>query len=247
MEMTVDEDVAGQVRILRVREPRVPRQRFATTRWSLVLHAQAENGAWALAELCRIYWSPVHAFIRGHGLSKDDADEVTQGFFEKLLARNDIARVDRARGRFRAWLRTCAYRYMCNWLNAQPGARRVHVALELHEHELTGGLSPERVFDRDWALTVLDRSLARLQQRYEQRGDLATFMHLYATLAGGRSECDDRQLAVLLGTSADAVKVRRCRLHERFRRCIELEVSETVGSAEELDDEIQELIDALAP
>jgi RNA polymerase sigma factor (sigma-70 family) len=225
-------------------------QRFTTTRWSLILQANEGDGRAALGELCRAYWSPVNAFIRGHGLSQEDAADVTQSFFEKLLTRNDLGRADQARGKFRSWLRTCARNHLYNWFEAgggiTVGGQALHVDVETHAHELKDEQTAERFFDRRWALTVLDRALARLKQRYERGGKADIFEHLRGEVSGDPSTKSDKDLSRLLGKSVSAIKVQRLRLRQRFKECLRAEVCETVASQKDVDEEIRRLIDALA-
>jgi RNA polymerase sigma factor (sigma-70 family) len=230
--------------------PRAARQRFLTTRWSLVVQAAEPGGAAALAALCRDYWTPVHAFIQGHGVSSEDAADVTQEFFEALLARNAIARVDQARGQFRSWLRSCARNHLYNWFAKRRGlavgGRAVHVSADLHADELRNDETAERLFDRRWALTVLERALSRLKARYERAGKGDLFTHLHGGLGGGGgSEHNDKELSILLGKSVGAIKVERHRLKRRFQECLRAEVLETVASPSDVDEELKRLIEAL--
>lgn len=225
-------------------------RRFATTRWSLVNRAREPDGRQALAELCRAYWYPVQVFIQGYGLSAVDAADVTQGFFEAVLARNDLAKVDRERGRFRCWLRKCARNYLYNWFKrnntAAHGGGAVHVPFEDHCDALRDELTPERSFDRRWALTVIDRAVSRLRHRYERANKGAHFAELQAGLWGGACDDSDRELALRLRTTVGALKVQRHRLRHRFQECLRAEVAETVASPDEVDDELRRLIHALS-
>lgn len=239
----------------RRRPARAAGQRFATTRWSLVIQASTLDGRTALSELCRAYWAPVHAFIQGHGVSNEDAADVTQEFFEVLLARNDLARADPSRGRFRSWLRTCARNHLYNWFERRSGlrvgGRAVHVSVEGQPGAplpgcLVDAQHAERLYDRRWALTVVQRALEVLRQRYERAHKSALFDALYAGLAGSASEANDGELSLLLGKSVSAVRVERHRLRARFQECLKLQVAETVASAEEIDDELRRLFAALS-
>ncbi|HEX6242214.1 MAG TPA: sigma-70 family RNA polymerase sigma factor, partial [Polyangiales bacterium] len=129
--------------------------------------AAGPGGRQALSELFRAYWQPVRLFVQSHGVSAEDAADVTQELFENLLLRNDLARVDRARGQFRSWLRTCARNHLYNWLArrrcARVGGRAVHVSVDSQCEALQSPMTPDRLFDRNWALTLLDRALVRLR------------------------------------------------------------------------------------
>lgn len=227
-------------------------QRFATTRWSLVMQAAEPGGVAALSELCRAYWSPVCAFIQGYGLSAQDAADVTQGFFEKLLARNDIARADRSRGQFRSWLRTCARNYLYNWFQRSKcptfGGNIAH--LEIEAAEALAVCAPdmqdaERMYDRRWAQTVVDRALTRLEQRYARAGKRDLFLHLQAGLSGVNTDTSDQELSLTLGRSVNSIKVERHRMRKRFLECLKAEVAETVNDLSEIDAELQRLLEAL--
>jgi RNA polymerase sigma-70 factor (ECF subfamily) len=229
------------------------RQRFATTRWSLVTQAAEPGGVAALSELCRAYWSPVHAFIQGHGVSAEDAADVTQEFFETLLARNDLARADRTRGQFRSWLRTCARNHLYNWFarrrGLRVGGRAVHVSVDAAEGLAEASLDTqdaERMYDRRWAQTVIDRALGRLEQRYLRADKRELFARLQVGLSGAPSDGSDRQLSLVLGKSVGAIKVERHRMRKRFLECLKVEVAETVSDLSEIDAELRRLLEALS-
>ncbi len=230
--------------------------RFATTRWSVVFRAAQPDGGQALCQLCRSYWYPVYSFVRGHGLSAEDAADVTQGVFEKLLERQDIASLDPAKGQFRSWLRACARYYLCNWFahrhTRKAGGQAAHVSIDVAAAEErlvfedAGSLEPEKAFDRRWALTVLERALGEVRAQYERAGKSALFDHLEDTLAADQRSITDAELSLLLGKSVGAIKVERHRLKRRFQRCLRAEVAKTITGATRVDDEIRRLIDALA-
>jgi len=212
------------------------------------MQASGADGLSALSDLCRAYWAPVHAFIKGHGVNSEDAADVTQEFFELLLARNTLARADRTRGRFRSWLRTCARNHLYAWFEQRAalkrGGRAVHVSADAHPP--LDAQHAERLFDRRWALTVLERALEQLRQRYERANKRALFDALYGGLSGSSSEADDREFALLLGKSVSAIRVERHRLRTRFQECLKREVADTVASASEIDDELRRLFAALS-
>lgn len=227
-----------------------PGRRFATTRWSLVSKAAGPDGRHALSELFRAYWQPVRTFIQSHGVSPEDAADVTQDLFENLLLRNDLARLDRTRGQFRSWLRTCARNHLYNWLARRRcmrvGGRAVHVSVESQNETLCTALTPERLFDRHWALTLLDRALARLRHRYERTHKLALFEALQPGPQCRDGEVCDAEWAARLGMSVSAVRVERHRMRQRFHECLRAEVATTVLDPADIDDELRRLIDALA-
>jgi RNA polymerase sigma-70 factor (ECF subfamily) len=195
----------------------------------------------------------VHAFIQGHGVSAEDAADVTQGFFETLLKRKHIARADRTRGQFRSWLRTCARNYLYNWFarrNAQKvGGDVVHVSIDAAETALAVPMSSpdaERAYDRRWAQTVVDRALTRLEQRYVRSGKHTLFVHLQVGLSGATRDMNDRELSRVLGKSEGSIKVERHRLRKRFLECLKVEVAETVSDLSEIEAELRRLLEALS-
>jgi RNA polymerase sigma-70 factor (ECF subfamily) len=245
-----------QVRSMASGPPAPAARKFATTRWSIVFKAAEPEGERALSLLCQRYWYPIYAFVRGHGLDAQDAADVTQGFFEKLLARNDIAGLSPDKGQFRSWLRACARNYLCNWFahrrTLAAGGQAVHVSIDgaLAEERLRleakEQIGPDRLFDRRWALAVMERALTRLGEQYEQAGKAQVFRCLYETLGGDGRGASDLELASLLGKSAGAVRVERHRMRRRFHECLRAEVAKTISGASRVDDEIRRLIDALA-
>jgi RNA polymerase sigma factor (sigma-70 family) len=244
--------------MLRVREDLQARsaRRFATTRWSIVFEAAEPQGARALSLLCQRYWYPIYAFVRGHGLDAEDAADVTQGFFEQLLLRNDLAALSPEKGQFRSWLRACARNYLCNWFahrrTVAAGGRALHVSIdsaraeERLRLEAKEQVGPDRLFDRRWALAVMERALTRLGEHYQRAGKAQVFRCLYETLGGDACGASDLELATLLGKSAGAVKVERHRMKRRFQACLRAEVATTISGAGRIDDEIRRLIDALS-
>lgn len=210
----------------------------------------------ALAVVCRWYWYPVYAFIRSLGVDRDDARDVTQGFFAGVLERNDLARLDPARGRFRSWLRTAAKRHLYNELDrarAKKRSRSLTVSIDALSAEErlrmevdAGQLPSDQLFDRRWALTVIERSIARLRAFYAAKGKAELFAQLEDTLALGEAEQRDAELAARLGKSPGAVRQERHRMRKQYRRCLREEVALTVQTSTDVDDEIRSLLLALA-
>jgi DNA-directed RNA polymerase specialized sigma24 family protein len=230
---------------------------FATTRWSLVLAAgrRAEPGAdRALAALCEAYWYPLYAHARRRGLDAGSAEDRVQSFFARLLEKDGLAVADPRRGRFRGFLLAAFGHFLANEWDRERAIRRGggHAVLSL---DFAGGearlgrepadeRTPERVFDRLWALSVLDRALGRLREEYESGGKGRLFDELKPALAGDRST-PYADLAGRLGMSEGAVKMAVHRLRGRCREVLREEVAETVGSPEEVDDELRQLFAAL--
>ena len=232
---------------------------FAATRWSLVLAAaggaDAARAADAMAELCRIYWYPLYAYIRRRGHSSHEAEDLTQEFFLRLLAKEDFAGVDRRKGKFRAFLLAAMKHFLANqWDRCQAqkrgGAERIlsldTVSAEIrYRLEPSHNLTPEKLFERQWAMTVLERVLARLQGELDAAGKTVLFQGLKPFLTGGRPAASYAEVAVELQMSEGAVKVAVHRLRRRFRELLKEEIAQIVTGPEEIDDEIRYLLACL--
>ena len=232
--------------------------RFATTRWSVVVAAGQKAGGddarAALETLCRTYWYPLYVYARRKGHAAEDAADLVQGFFASLLERRAVARADRERGRFRSFLLASLDHYLANeWRRAtaqKRGGGAVLVGLDFDDGERRYGLepshhlTPDRVYERRWALTLIDAAMGRLRAEYQarDRGDL------FATLAGLISgERDEAYAGVAgrLGMSEGAVKVAVHRLRKRCRELLREEVAQTVAGEAQVDDELGHLLDAV--
>lgn len=233
-----------------MRERRAP---FPATQWSLILTAggHGEGSREALEALLRAYWPPLFAFACRQGCGPDVAQDVVQGFLARLLERGDLTRVDPERGRFRSYLLAGLQHYLISQVRHEKAAKRgpmMVVPLEAgavaREARLVpdGELSPEVVFDRRWARRVLERAMDRLQSEQEARGKGDWYRALKAGLAGDEGQ-DYGRLAVELGSSPGAVAVAVHRLRKRLRELVRLEVSQTVGSAEDLELEMRHLME----
>ena len=236
------------------------RARFATTRWTVVLAAGQKsdaNAADALATLCQTYWYPVYAFVRRRGHNPDDAQDLTQAFFARLLEKQVIPRADRERGRFRAFLLASLRNFLYNEHDRQTarkrgGDRRVlPIAFDAVEsrygtepgHQLT----PDRAFERQWALTVLEQALAALELQYRESGKHALFGALAPYLTPDSGDLDYRRTAAELGFSEAATKMAASRLRRRYRELIREEIARTVADPADVEDELRSLFAALAP
>lgn len=238
--------------------PGAPR-RFATTRWSLVAAAGRPGGEGdagrALEELCHAYWYPLYDHARRRGYSPDDARDRTQGFFARLLEKRDLGGADRSRGRFRSYLLGAFRHYLANERDrdraGRRGGGRAVLSLDFDSGETrflqepSSGETPERAFDRRWALTVLERAMARLRDDYERGGKGALFAALRPALAGDRGVAH-AEVAARLGMTEGAVKVAVHRLRSRCADLVRREIAETVGSPEEVEDELGHLFRALS-
>lgn len=224
---------------------------FRNTRWSLVLLARdedVETARGALSELCEIYWFPLYAFIRRRGYSPPDAEDLTQDFFMRLLERKDLDRAEPEKGRLRSYLLGALKHFLSNASarenTEKRGGGRVAIPLDTEWAESQLKLepgsdrsTPEKLFDRRWALTLLDRALENVRAAYQKRGKENQFETLEKFIAWNSGE-DFRRAAEALGMSESAVRVALHRLRQRYRKELRREVAETVGSEAELEEEI---------
>jgi RNA polymerase sigma-70 factor (ECF subfamily) len=229
---------------------------FATTRWSLVLAAgrEAERSGAALEQLCAAYWYPIYHFVRRQGRSTHDAQDLTQEFFARLLARNWIAQADQSRGRFRSFLLVVLKRFLAGeWERAQAQKRaadRPHLPLEDAETRYlrapVANGTPEEAFDKHWALTLIERTLQELRAEYERDGRGLVFETLKSCLTTAPDARPYAELAAALGLSEGAVKVAVHRLRDRYREKLRAEIAQTVESPSEVDGEMRHLMRVLA-
>ena len=233
---------------------------FATTHWSLIVRAAEDGtpqGRDALEELCRIYWHPLYWFARRRGLEPADAEDLTQGFLADLLARGAVAKADAARGRFRTFLLSSFENYRSHERAragaAKRGGGRAVVSLEamqaaegqfLHEPAITE--SPERAFDRKWAMSLIEMTLEALRHEYVAIGKFELFDQLKAELWGGLGKAGYADIARRIGSTEGAVKMAACRLRQRFGERFRTEVAKTVIDPSETDEEIRHLLAAVS-
>lgn len=231
---------------------------FRTTHWSLVLSAgrSGEPGArQALETLCSTYWYPLYAFARRKGQSPEDAQDLVQGFFARLLARDDLAQVHPDKGRFRTFLLTALSHFLANeWDRSQAQKRGGGVEMvpltgddpeERFLQAMYGDVSPDLAFDRSWAERMLATVLGRLRRECEADGRAGRFDALKGLLLGDRSGLSYTQIAAALETSEQGVKSAVHRLRQRFRELFRDEVAQTVAHPAEIDDELRHLIRAM--
>ncbi|HEV7406383.1 MAG TPA: sigma factor [Chthoniobacteraceae bacterium] len=229
---------------------------FATTRWSIVLAAGANDtqAGKALGELCRLYWYPLYAFVRRQGQDAHAAQDLTQEFFARLIEKEWLGEVARERGRFRSWLLASMRHFLANEWNKERTQKRGGGALVVsldetdaegrYLHEPAAVTDAAQLFDRRWAMTLLDGVLARLQGEMQAAGKAAQFDALKAALLGGAP--DYRALAAGLRMSEGAARVAVHRLRERYRELLRAAVAETVESPAEIEGELQYLFAALS-
>jgi RNA polymerase sigma factor (sigma-70 family) len=232
---------------------------FAVTRWSVVLAAgssDSNNARDALETLCRTYWRPIYAFVRRQGHKPPDAQDLTQEFFARLLQKNYLGAVDRAKGRFRSFLLVCLKNFLANeWDKAgaqKRGAHPILIPIEAQSAETSCGFEPaenataDKIFERRWALTLLEQVLARLRAEYTREGNTRAFEELKSALKGERRSVPYSEIAGRLGMSEGAVKVAVHRLRQRYRELLREEIAHTVSGPEQVEEEIRALFAALS-
>jgi RNA polymerase sigma factor (sigma-70 family) len=235
-----------------------PREYFVTTHWTLVLDAGCSDSTRAreaLAELCQTYWYPLYAYVRRRGETPTDAEDLTQGFFERLLELNSMADVRREKGKFRSFLLASLNHYLSDERDrarAQKRGRGLVSSLDAAaaesrlSREAADTLTPEKLFERKWAMTVLETVVQGLQREYESSGKGALFMALRFSIAGDKGEEPYAKLSERLGLSEPALRVAVHRLRERYRQLLRDEIARTVATKAEVDGEIRQLFGALA-
>lgn len=231
---------------------------FQTTQWSLV--AAAGNGAsaearGAMENLCRAYWYPVYAFIRRRGRQPDDARDLAQEFFARLIEKEHLESADPQRGRFRTFLLTALTRFLINQYEHDAAQKRgggeSPLSLSVDEGETRYLREPadhwtaERLFERRWALTVLGQTLAALRAEHETAGKLELFDALKVYLTGESGAPPLRQAAERLDMTEGSVKVAIHRLRQKYRELLRRQIAETVADESEVEDELRALLAAL--
>jgi RNA polymerase sigma factor (sigma-70 family) len=227
--------------------------RFQSTCWTTVL-ATRDSGSpeaqAALETLCRTYWYPIYAFIRRWGHPTSDAEDLTQDFFTRLLARNDLASVDPARGKFRTFLLTACRNFLLNRrkhdvVHPPPFTFDFGDAENRYTRELADDWTPERIFDRRWALTLLGSVLDQLEEEMVRRGKGPLFERLRPLLLGGPDAGTHAMIGADLGMTGNALRVAVHRLRNRFRALLRAEIGWTVADPDQVDEEIKDLFAAL--
>lgn len=233
--------------------------RFQTTRWTVVMAARGgttPEAREALAALCGDYWYPLYAFARRRGHSPEAAEDLVQGFFARLLEKGDLAAVDRHKGRFRSFLLAACSHYAANRADhdraARRGGGRAPIPIDRHDGEgryaaePAHDLTPERLFERQWALTLLDRVLGRLEAEMAAAGQSARFEALRPALLGDGRRAPYAAIAADLGLTDEAARAAASRLRRRYRALLREEVAGTLDDPAAVDDEIRSLFGALA-
>jgi RNA polymerase sigma factor (sigma-70 family) len=227
---------------------------FATTHWSVVLEAQGESPAAqeALERLCRIYWRPIYSFLRRQGISADDAQDLTQGFFALLLERRDLATVRREKGRLRSYLLSALKHFLVDehrrTMAIKRGKGERLIPLEELRAEERSGMEPadpltaERIYERRWASTLLDRVLSRLEDKYRTRGNAALFDSFNQLLADEPGTPSQADIAAQLGMTENAVSQAFYRFRQSYQSLLREEIAHTVATPGDIENELRYLI-----
>ncbi len=230
---------------------------FTTTHWSVVLTAQGESPAAqeALEKLCRIYWWPLYGFVRRQGYRPEEAQDLTQGFFALLLERRDLDVVRREKGRLRSYLLVSLKNFLAKARRRELAVKRGEgrslvpldelLARERGDLELASALSADKVYERRWALTLLEQVLARLEEEYRVAGKELLFESLNELLAGESGGPSQADIAKKLGMTEHAVKQAFYRLRQRYREVLREEIAHTVALPADVEDELRHFISVL--
>jgi RNA polymerase sigma-70 factor (ECF subfamily) len=230
---------------------------FTTTHWSVVLEAQGESAAAqeALENLCRSYWRPVYNFVRREGVGLEEAKDVAQGFFALILERKDFQSVRKEKGRLRSFLLASLKHFMSNErrdaATIKRGGGRMLIPFDViasddsSEFDRSDALSADLLYDRRWALTVLDRVFTRLREEAQRSANAPLLERLNALLSDEPDRPSHAEIAREFGMSENAVKQAFHRLRQRYRQLLREEVAQTVATPGEIEDELRHLIAAL--
>ena len=229
---------------------------FSTTHWSVVLTAgktDVPQAAHALEKLCRTYWYPLYAYVRRRGYGSEDAQDLTQGFFARLLDQNYPAQADRAKGKFRSFLLLTLNHFLSDEreraVARKRGGGQTLISLDDSEAEERYGLeiaderlSPEKLFERRWAEAILGQALDRLRGEYASEEEGKVYSVLKAFEPGEQETLTYEQAAARLGVTESAVKAMIYRLRKRHRELVREQIAQTVSTAAEVDEELRHLL-----
>jgi len=230
---------------------------FATTHWTVVVAAgkrHTPQSDHALEELCRTYWFPLYAYTRRRGHNKEDAEDLTQAFFARFLAKNYLEGLSAERGRFRAFLLASLKHFLINeWKKTQRlkrGGGEKLLALDWQTADTqfqvasTAEPSPDKAFDREWALALLAKVIERLRAECETGGKSKQFEQLKIFLTAGKGALSHADAAKSLGMDETAVRVAVHRLRKRYRQLLRDEISQTLTDPAQVDEEMRALFGA---
>ena len=225
-----------------------PPENFAATRWTLVARASGDDptAQAALSELCAAYYAPVIAFLRARGRDEDTARELAHAFFEKVLAGGALGGADQARGRFRSYLLGAVKHFLADRFDrARAEKRGAGIEPEPLDETADAPVEDERIFDRQWALTLIARALETTGAELRDAGKAQHFDVLKPWITGGGETFPQAAAAQQLGLSEGAVKVAIHRLRQRFREAVKAEIAQTVPTPADIDDELRHLLAVL--
>jgi RNA polymerase sigma-70 factor (ECF subfamily) len=235
-----------------------PEKWFATTHWSVVLaagHDSAPGSQAALESLCRAYWYPLYAYVRRQGHSPEDAQDLTQAFFAKLLEKKSLRHAQKERGRFRTFLLTSLKNFLSHeWERAKTAKRgggSIHLSWDQTSAEDRYGLepisdlTPEKIFEQRWALTLFQQALTRLRDESMAAGKGGRFEHLKAFLTDEPAAGAYQAVGERLGISSDSVAVSVHRLRQRYGELVREAIAQTVASPAEVQEELRYLINLI--
>jgi DNA-directed RNA polymerase specialized sigma24 family protein len=239
---------------------RSQRAAFAGTRWSVVMKArnkESPEARKALSELCGLYWYPLYAFVRRSGHGHHEAEDMTQGFFQHLISKDGLVHVDPAKGKFRSFLISSMKNFLTNERERSGALKRgggqVPVSIDMaaadgrYSCELADTSTPEAVYDRQWAMTLLETVMNILKHEYESRGKSDVFDALHENIAGNAGGVVFySELAVRLDTTEGNLKIMVHRLRRQFGEALRKEIAQTVESDADVDDEIRHLMACLS-
>jgi len=238
--------------------PGMTKSAFKTTRWSLIQAAAIDpTGAsrQALSTLCQAYWHPVYAFIRRNGYDPDQSQDLTQGFFTRLLEKNDLSDADQTRGRFRSFLLTSVKHFLANeWYRSHAlkrGGGEITISIDVVNAErwytpsVVEEATPESVFERRWALSILEQVLTRLRNEFANSGQSDLFDNLSVFLSQDSDDVRYEELALKLGIPAGTLRMKVHRIREKYRELLREEITDTVSTPDEIDEEIRFLVTRL--
>lgn len=234
-----------------------PDDYFATTHWTVVQAAGREGtpeAGRALEELCRIYWYPLYVYVRRQGRSKEDAEDLTQGFFARFLERNYLEGVNSDKGRFRAFLLASLKHFLANERDRacrhKRGGGVAALSLDWQDAEAryliepADNLSPDKLYDRAWAIMLLERVISSLQRESVEEGKSGLFEALKPFLMAGKSTSSCAEAAARLGLTEGAVRVAVHRLRGRYRKLLRQEIAHTLSDPAQVEEELRALFEA---
>jgi RNA polymerase sigma factor (sigma-70 family) len=233
--------------------------RFTTTHWSVVVAAGSlgsPQADFAIAQLCRTYWYPLYAFVRRKGHGPHDAQDLTQGFFARLLEKNYVAQADRERGRFRTYLLAALTHFLADeWDKSRRlkrGGGREMISFDAASAEERYQLEPvdqfdaAKLYERRWVTTLFEKVLARLEEEFHDLGKGKSFDQLKGSLLAEETGLSYAELGAQLGMKEDAVKQAVHRMRRRYRELFREEIAQTVAGPDEVEDELKHLFAVLS-